>query len=873
MKHRITTILALLAVTAIAATQTRATDRRAATEGIAFCHDTTTACPADDTTDTDDDTADTTAYSPDYTPEPKRPITLPGPGHINVENLRDIDLKTDISRLTLAELRVLRNAFAARQGYAFMSEDLRSLFSTTSWYDSLFYSRWERVEETYEQHPLQVGEDEDYRVAYVKRAAKYMPIRYTPEEQKFIARIAERERELATQNFKTRKGEIVNTANIINPWQIENMPETLRTALASNGFAIVPADGIQLFHIYEQNDYTVFPSFVTTDLYLQLFHFYFDCLLRDIEEQRLDSCVNALCCQLDADIRRFDKAAADKDIHASAEWLRAYLAVAQTLLSGHQPANIPAAYAQDVADEVARCTKAESTFSSFLGYDTTMFPYSLFRPRGHYTTNERLQRYFRAMMWLQTVTFATDKPREMHRALTLAAVLHDNQQTAETYRTIVEPLDFLLGLPDNVSIMQLAREITRLGLNARRMLTDKRLVRQLTKFADDTAEKQTRIRPKHLLTSRNKLNLMPQRYMPDAEVLQEMVDAQTEPTLRKAPKALDIMAALGSSAAERILIDELREAERWPQYPLQLDSMRRRMAAIDWSANVATRWIDALRTLPPAATAPSDKATLPYFMLTPAWQRKSLNTALASYAELKHDAILYGKQPFAAECGGAGPPEPVNKGYVEPSIDFWRKAVELNKAYYRVLESYDLLTDKASAAAESIGTLAEFLLSASERELAGQTLTDNDYEQIEIIGSTVENIALALAQGRDQYFTSWEDVQGADRNMACIADVYTANALNTPDDQKAVIYEAVGPAYEIYVIVEIEGRLWLTRGGVFSYRELERPVAAPRLNDEEWQQQLQTNPDEGIPSWMQDIIVPLDNRPKPNAEIFYSSGC
>ncbi|MCS2582582.1 DUF3160 domain-containing protein [Bacteroides sp. BFG-551] len=45
----------------------------------------------------------------------------------------------------------------------------------------------------------------------------------------------------------------------------------------------------------------------------------------------------------------------------------------------------------------------------------------------------------------------------------------------------------------------------------------------------------------------------------------------------------------------------------------------------------------------------------------------------ASWAELKHDAILYGEQPMAAECGGAGPPDPIVVGYVEPNLPFGRK--------------------------------------------------------------------------------------------------------------------------------------------------------------------------------------------------------
>ena len=64
---------------------------------------------------------------------------------------------------------------------------------------------------------------------------------------------------------------------------------------------------------------------------------------------------------------------------------------------------------------------------------------------------------------------------------------------------------------------------------------------------------------------------------------------------------------------------------------------------------MANRWMQSLQTL-------GDTAQVrPYFMQTPQWQKKILNTALASWAELKHDAILYAKQPMLAECGDGGP--------------------------------------------------------------------------------------------------------------------------------------------------------------------------------------------------------------------------
>ena len=41
-------------------------------------------------------------------------------------------------------------------------------------------------------------------------------------------------------------------------------------------------------------------------------------------------------------------------------------------------------------------------------------------------------------------------------------------------------------------------------------------------------------------------------------------------------------------------------------------------------------------------------------------------------------------------------------------------------------------------------------------------------------------------------------MQGADKKVALVADVYTANADNNPE--KSILFEAVGDADEIYVV-------------------------------------------------------------------------
>ena len=780
-----------------------------------------------------------------------KPVIIPGKGKIDVEQLnKRINLNQDISQLNLTELRILRNSFWAREGYSFRDAFLRGAFGCTSWYDSLQWNRWEKVEESEQTYEDGQG---SWRDQYYRADAKALPIRLTKQEQAFVNKLKAREDLLLKENFKPQEaGHRVNMDNVVNAMQLEVFPQQLRNQLGRQGFAIVPARHEQLFHVYETNDYTNFPNFVTTDLYLQLYHLYFDCLLREVEQHKLYSMLHQLC------ERGLTMTQGTTD---EQQRLHIFFDVAQSLLSNQ-------ATQGTAQQEVEHIKAAENTFSDYLGYPSSKnipFGYSLFRPRGHYTRTDSLSRYFQAMMWVQSAPFATDNAKQFRAAIVLAELVGSDEQMSSLYQQISEPITWLFGTPDNVTILQLYEQLKATGLTAEQMLKNKKALSKLRENIESIAERQTRIRPKFEYTSRYKLNLMPQRYMPDSEVLQEMVDYDHTPTQRALPKGLDVMAAMGVSSATRILMDELHEGQQWNGFAQALKNMQQRMKQIDWQQTISNRWLDALKSVSDTSKG------YPYFMLTHEWQKKDLNAALASWAELKHDAILYAKQPMGAECGGGGPPSPVVKGYVEPNVKFWRKAISLLNATEDVLKRNNLQTQKATEATQRLREEAEFLLRLSEKELAGKRLTDEEYDQLKFIGATFENISLDLVRDPEQWLMGWSDVQGADRKVALIADVYTANADNNPE--KCVMYVAVGPADEIYCIVEVEGYLYLMRGAVLSYRETRRGLDVQRLTDEEWQQQLESTPDEGRPSWMQDIIVPLKETPKLNERYFYSTGC
>ena len=771
----------------------------------------------------------------------RKDMILPGKGKINVEKLKKgVNLNMDISNLSLLELRVLRNSFSARQGYLFNSSDLRGIFTTTSWYED---AAWER----------------DGNADGVK------PITYTAAEKAFMEKLKAQENKLMAQNFNVKKGEMVNMDNLINPYQLEEFPEDLWKALGKNGFAIVKADHDQLFEVYEKNDYSLFPSFVTTDLYLQLYHLYFDNLLREVEESKLSGAMIVLAKHLYDEMQTRAKQEKNAQMKDAAEWNATYFAIAHALLTGKPLMAVPEKYRQYATEEVNKVNKAENDFSTYLEYENVLFAYSLFRPRGHYTRSKVVERYFRGMMWLQTVPFGTDKEHQMQRAALIAEVLNKNSQVKASYDRVFEPITFLMGTPDNITIVQLYELMQAQQVTADKLKKGSSALKKLCSEVDILGDEQTRIRPPFERTSHNKINFMPQRYQPDAEVLLHMVDYENKPTLRGEPTGLDVMAAMGVTAAERILINELKQDRQWNQYAPTLEKMKKRMGEIDWKASVATTWMDAL------AEMNKGDGRYPYFMNSQQWDKKNLNAMLASWAELKHDAILYAKQPMGAECGGGGLPEPVTKGYVEPNVNFWKKAIELLDKTDNVLVKHNLQTEKSAQLSGRLREELQFLLGVSEKELSGTTLSDEEYDQISCIGATFENISLEILSSEGNELYRWYDVQGADKKIAVVADVYTANAGNNPE--KGVLYEAVGPAHEIYVVVEIDGYLYLTRGAVFSYREFKRPLDEQRMTDEEWQEKLEEYPSTGIPAWMREIIVPLKKAPEANETIFYSTGC
>ena len=660
----------------------------------------------------------------------------------------------------------------------------------------------------------------------------------------------------------------------IDPGSLENLvafplSDAQTDLLAQNGFVVAPGEWLEFFQLYESVRYDELPVFVTTDSVYHVYHLIFDKMLRDLEREHFEPAIRALtaaCLQsaqgLYADLQ-------GTDLENEARSVVAYFAVANQLIA--PDSTIPPEVADLVEEELA-LIDAHSGFAASpifsqdcpdqcdpcdpnppqecLDQPCLCEDYSQYVPRGHYTRSEQLERYFRTMMWYGRINLRLQRPQETRMALLITYILRNTDvngtPAADVWARVYDPTVFIVGKSDDLSFHEYGRlwdsvfgpgtlptviseeEEFNAFVEAARQLPPPQINSMWTYIWEDKEQVTQGFR------------FMGQRFVLDAYIFDELTwrEVGTMGNPRMLPKALDVMAVLGSEEAHNIL-EEMGETE-YENYPEQMEKLRTEVNGLEmdsWTQNLYWNWLYSLQPL-----LESKGEAYPAFMRTQAWTRKDLQTALGSWTELKHDTILYAKQSMA-EMGGGPPPEPPH-GWVEPNPEAYGRLLALARMTRSGLESRDLLTENTDANLARLEDLLTFLIDVSERELAGETLTQEDYERIKLYGGELEAITLAAAdqEGEGQPFFEEED------QAPIVADVAT-------DPTGSVLEEATGRIFEIFVAVpDGEGGLHIAKGGVYSYYEFEWP-AADRLTDEAWREMLAEGEAPPQPEWTESFIA------------------
>ena len=636
-----------------------------------------------------------------------------------------------------------------------------------------------------------------------------------------------------------------------------------KAALANNGFFASPPQPGQFrefYQIYESLRYSDDqPVFATTDSVYHIYHLIFDKMLRDLERDNFIAALKSLTSAMLAASHAQYQQAQGSALEDQARRNVAYFAVAAQLLG--LPDAVPAEATDLTSAEVALIMAHSGPAISpiwdrpDLAKDKKYIEdYSQYVPRGHYTKSDDLERYFRTMMWYGRMTFRLRDVFETQRALLATQALRtatasDGPPVTQLWQNIYEPTVFIVGKADDLSFTEygaLSDSVFGAGapitafadplkiadfLNAAKSLPPPQVNSMWVWIWEDKTDATKGFR------------VMGQRFTLDEYVFGQMIwrNVGTQDNPRGLPKALDFFAALGSGEALSLLRGE--GEDQYQNFNTQMAKVQGEISSLQsdtWTQNIYYSWLFSFQ---PLLSVKDNR--FPPFMRNQSWTDKDLQTSLGSWTELKHDTILYAKQVMAEMGGGApgGPPH----GYVEPNPEAYARLRALAMMTKSGLASRNLLSKTTGGNLDNLIDLLAFLQNISEKELAGQAISDDEYWRIQYFGGALEAMTIAAAD-RDAQTGDYKDL--SDQKAALVADVATGIAK---DGSLVVLEEGIGQPTLIYVVLpDSPWRIGI--GAIYTYYEF---TVSPdnRMTDETWQAQVAGSSPPAQPAWTSSFII------------------
>jgi hypothetical protein len=323
------------------------------------------------------------------------------------------------------------------------------------------------------------------------------------------------------------------------------------------------------------------------------------------------------------------------------------------------------------------------------------FDYAVFRPAGIYARKPRMERYFRAVRWLQTVPFDLNCDDQL-AAMGLVIAAFDE---AKTVPEIVEAFEEIMGQGATLDAFRL------------RTYQSRSSPFPIQSWMDGVKEKAT-TDPFFNAEIERPAVILAARRMPDVDLFDATTDEK-----RPFPNTLEAAALFGSSLAEKLLANEKPKAEQIAKSRTQFKDSRTLYA--DYAVCLADLFAE------PEPGAPD-------FMKSEPWQRKSLNSGLASWAQFRHAWTLQGRRN--GTVFGLADSDP--RGFVDPNPEFFRHLCMLvaksrtsfEKSEEKPLSSLDV-SRKAKEMLPLIQATVEPIRKMRDASKAGTKPSKQDEEQ------------------------------------------------------------------------------------------------------------------------------------------------
>ena len=610
-------------------------------------------------------------------------------------------------------------------------------------------------------------------------------------------------------------------SNVDNLWQFY-LDDKMTELLAKNGFVVREEAGREFFDLYERNRYNMIPNFVTVDSLMHTYHVYFAYLLKNIEKEYLADQVRQLGIKMLEDSKEQYVQLKGSEWESAVVRNVAFFTVGAKLLD--DTVQIEDYVSDIVESELSRIETAQGIMISGITDDEE--DYSQYKPRGYYEGDSDLEAYFKAMMWYGRMHFKQEKEDLDRSALLITKALDSDSEAYELWQSVYSVTSFFAGASDDNGVCEYAPLIrAAYGENAK--VTD--LIGNGDAFLDYRTNTAALPVPQtnSIPIEDGEENVIPgfrfmgQRFSIDAMVMQKLIYSNVQSNSagekRMLPDVLDVPAALGSDVALNLLKEN--GVEDYPGYMENMEKLRGGINEADdslWNASLYASWRQTLRPL-----LEKKGEGYPMFMQNEEWAKKNLECFAGSYTELKHDTVLYSKQVMA-EMGGGMEEEPDDRGYVEPEPVVYERFASLAEQTAQGLKKYQMLSDADENNLVKLEELALRLQTISNKELQNETLTDEEYDLIRTYGGNIEHFWYDAMRANANY----DNIFSEEYPAALVVDIAT-------DPNGSVLEAATGDPSQIIVAVQVDGKIKLASGSVYTFYQFEQPLN-DRLTDTQW---------------------------------------
>ncbi|MGE5458196.1 MAG: DUF3160 domain-containing protein [Methanococcaceae archaeon] len=644
----------------------------------------------------------------------------------------------------------------------------------------------------------------------------------------------------------------------------------LKYQLTPGEISLIEKNGFMITERHHFNDfksafasiyYYDLPVFISTDAILDAIHRSYDKILKDIEIQVLIPKINELLKQLHSQLPSLAaEYSADAEMEIMLKDLDVYLTVARKLMGE----DISPFYSSNDAclNELLKYIEEAIPVEIKLFSETPkIIDFSQFTVRGHYEDIQQpqLAKYFKAMIWLGRTEIYLLAPKarrpnptekDIQRQIILATLILEaveRSNSFQLYTDIDSILQFFVGEPDNVTLANMQTLTQELKIEKASQLLDSLSIKRFQDTLKTKAFAFQRILSQIIMTGFNDPDsivpasaflLLGQRFIVDSYVTSQVVfdkiNYNGERIKRMLPSSQDVLFSLGNNASAQLLKKEL-ETYHYGTNLAKVRYLNDSYGTDFWNLTIYNLWLNSIRKLNP----PEDRTKLPVFMQTGAFWQEKMNTQLSSWAQLRHDNLLYSKQSYSGAISCFYP-----SGYVEPFPEFYKQIkvfADKAKEYFKKFSMTDVYgTGNVSSYFGFLSAVSDTLTNISAKELANSPLNENEKRFLKSVFSYSNEGCNVSYNGWYTKLVYQSAIPTREYNYV-IADIHTAPTDEIGHPIGWVLHVATGPVnLGVFLAPGQDNTTIAFTGPVMSYYE-QLTTGFKRLTDQEWEKTFYNN--------------------------------